>query len=39
MPSIRNVLVNPEISLLSDEANGDGRRATLRTTGLMCSSL
>ncbi len=39
MPSIKNILVNPQISLISDEANGEQRRAVMRTTGLMCSSL
>ncbi len=39
MPGIKNILVNPQINLLTDEAFGDGRRATLRTTGLLCSSL
>ena len=39
MPSIKNIFVNPKLTLLSDEPMADQRHAILRATGLMCGSL
>jgi hypothetical protein len=39
MPSIKNIFVNPRLTLLSDAPMADQRRAILRATGLMCGGL